>query len=81
MVMADTCMAIVDWFSYRGRMTMEGAQLSRVLIDIVGKNNEHAALLDNAELLFDVSLKQDPLQCLQGLSRHRAVVAASNSTI
>jgi hypothetical protein len=56
-------------------------QVSRVLSDIVGKDNEQAVLLDNTEVLFDVSLKQDPLRCLQGLSRHRTVVAAWNGTI
>ena len=33
-------------------------------------------LLDNTELLFDASLKQDPLPLLQGLSRNKALVAA-----
>ena len=56
-------------------------QVSRVLSDIVGKDNEQAVLLDNTEVLFDVSLKQDPLRCLQGLSRHKTVVAAWNGTI
>jgi hypothetical protein len=56
-------------------------QVSRVLSDIVGKNDEQAILLDNTEVLFDVSLKQDPLRCLQGLSRHRTVVSAWNGTI
>ena len=56
-------------------------QIFRVLSDIVGKDNEQAVLLDNTELLFDVSLKQDPLRCLQGLSRHKTVVAAWNGTI
>jgi hypothetical protein len=53
----------------------------RVLSDILGKDDEQAVLLDNTELLFDVSLKQDPLRCLQGLSRHRTLVAAWNGTI
>jgi non-ribosomal peptide synthetase component F len=56
-------------------------QVSRVLSDIVGKDNEQAVLLDNTEVLFDVSLKQDPLRCLQGLSRQTTVVAAWNGTI
>jgi non-ribosomal peptide synthetase component F len=56
-------------------------QVSRVLSDIVGKDDEQIVLLDNTEVLFDVSLKQDPLRCLQGLSRHKTVVAAWNGTI
>ncbi len=38
-------------------------------------------LLDNIEVLFDVSLKQDPLRLLQGLSRNRTVVAAWSGEI
>ena len=38
-------------------------------------------LLDNTEILFDVSLKQDPLRLLQGLSRNKTVVAAWNGSI
>jgi hypothetical protein len=56
-------------------------QASRVLTDIVGMDDEQVVLLDNMEVLSDVSLKQDPLRCLQGLSRDRTVVAAWNDTI
>ena len=35
----------------------------------------------NIEILFDVSLKQDPLRLLQGLSRNKTVVAAWNGSI
>ena len=38
-------------------------------------------LFDNIEILFDVSLKQDPLRLLQGLSRNKTVVAAWNGSI
>jgi len=38
-------------------------------------------LLDNIEILFDVSLKQDPLRLLQGLSRNKTVVAAWNGSV
>jgi hypothetical protein len=38
-------------------------------------------LLDNLEILFDLHLKQNPLGCLQGLSRNRTIVAAWNGTI
>jgi SpoVK/Ycf46/Vps4 family AAA+-type ATPase len=50
-------------------------QAPRLLADIVGKNGGQVVLLDNIEILFDVSLKQDPLRLLQGLSRNRTVVA------
>ncbi|MEN6474686.1 MAG: BREX-3 system P-loop-containing protein BrxF, partial [Syntrophaceae bacterium] len=38
-------------------------------------------LLDNIEILFDVSLKQDPLRLLQGLSRNTTLVAAWSGEI
>ncbi len=69
-------------------------QLPRLLAEIVGASaadlaaphNEPAqqagvVLLDNIEVLFDISLKQDPLRLLQGLSRNRTVVAAWSGSI
>jgi hypothetical protein len=38
-------------------------------------------LLDNIEILFDVSLRQDPLRILQGFSRNKTVVAAWDGSI
>ena len=55
-------------------------QLPRVLEEVVGKE-EPLVLLDNIEILFDVTLKQDPLRLLQGVSRNRTVVAAWNGTL
>jgi len=56
-------------------------QLPRLLAEIVGASAADVVLLDNLEVLFDVSLKQDPLRLLQGLSRNQTVVAAwSGST-
>ena len=55
-------------------------QLPRVLEDVVGRD-EPLVLLDNIEILFDVTLKQDPLRLLQGVSRNRTVVAAWNGTL
>lgn len=54
-------------------------QIPRLLLDIVGE--VPVVLLDNIEILFDVSLKLDPLRLLQGLSRNRTVVAAWNGSI
>jgi hypothetical protein len=51
-------------------------QLPRLLGEIVGASITDVVLLDNIEILFDVSLKQDPLRLLQGLSRNKTVVAA-----
>ena len=56
-------------------------QLPRLLSEIVGAFSTDVVLLDNVEILFDVSLKQDPLRLLQGLSRNKTVVAAWSGTI
>jgi len=52
----------------------------RLLGEIVAGDG-HVALLDNIEILFDVSLKVDPLRLLQRLSRNRTVVAAWNGSV
>ena len=56
-------------------------QLPRLLSEIVGASAADVVLLDNVEVLFDVSLKQDPLRLLQGLSRNKTVVAAWSGSI
>ncbi len=56
-------------------------QLPRLLAEIVGASATDVVLLDNLEVLFDVSLKQDPLRLLQGLSRNKTVVAAWSGSI
>lgn len=55
-------------------------RLPRVLEEVVGRD-EPLVLLDNIEILFDVTLKQDPLRLLQGVSRNRTVVTAWNGTL
>ena len=56
-------------------------QVSRLLRDIIRTAHDQAVLLDNLEILFDVSLKLDPLRCLQDVARDRTVVAAWNGTV
>ncbi len=56
-------------------------QLPILLADIVAATGAEVTLLDNIEILFDISLKQDPLRLLQGISRNRTVVAAWNGAI
>jgi hypothetical protein len=56
-------------------------QVSRLLQDIIRTSHDQAVLLDNLELLFDVSLKLDPLRCLQDLARDTTIVAALNGTV
>ncbi len=50
-------------------------QLPRLLSELVNTANGDVVLLDNIEVLFDVSLRQDPMRLLQGLSRNKTVVA------
>ncbi len=56
-------------------------RLPSILYEIVGTSNGAVVLLDNIEVLFDVSLKQDPLRLLQVLSRNKTVVVAWNGSI
>ena len=56
-------------------------QLPRLLDDIVREADSDVVLLDNIEILFDVTLRQDPLRLLQRLSRNRTVVAAWNGSM
>ncbi|MDM8522956.1 BREX-3 system P-loop-containing protein BrxF [Desulfococcaceae bacterium HSG8] len=56
-------------------------QLPRLLREIINDAAGEIVLLDNIEILFDVSLKQDPLRLLQGLSRNKTVVAAWNGSV
>ena len=51
-------------------------QLPRLVSEIVNASGRDVRILDNIEILFDVSLRQDPLRLLQGLSRHKTVVVA-----
>ena len=56
-------------------------RLPRLLAEVVASSGADVVLLDSIEVLFDVSLRQDPLRLLQGLSRDRTVVAAWNGEI
>jgi len=56
-------------------------QLPRLLAEIVAPPGDDVVLLDNIEILFDVSLMLDPLRLLQGISRNKTVVAAWNGSI
>ena len=56
-------------------------QLLLLLANIATASAAEVTLLDNIEILFDITLKQDPLRLLQGISRNRTVVAAWNGSI
>lgn len=47
----------------------------RILETIVGKNTKIPILLAHLEILFDTSLKINPLRCLQQLSRRQTLLA------
>jgi hypothetical protein len=53
----------------------------QLLREIVEMDTSEILLLDNIELLFDISLKQDPLRLLQGLSRNKTIVASWNGSL
>jgi len=53
----------------------------KILNEITDKAANELVLLDNIEILFNASLKQDPLRLLQGLSRNKTIVAAWNGAI
>jgi len=55
--------------------------LPSLLAEIIGALAADVILLDNVEVIFDVSLKQDPLRLLQGLSRNKTVVVAWSGSI
>jgi hypothetical protein len=55
-------------------------QVPTLLDEIVQARAGEGVILDNSEILFDVQLKQDPLRCLQRLSRNRTIIAAWNGT-
>jgi hypothetical protein len=56
-------------------------QLSMLLAEIVGTPETGIVLLDNIEILFDISLKIDPLRLLQNLSRNKTLVVAWNGSV
>lgn len=55
--------------------------LPRLLGEIVNEAEGDRILFDNTEMLFNVSLRQDPLRLLQGLSRNKTVVASWNGSV
>ena len=55
-------------------------RLSGLLSDKISEELSDIVLLDNIEILFDVSLMQDPLRLLQGFSRNKTVVASWNGS-
>lgn len=55
--------------------------VQRLLEESITETGSDVVLLDNIEILFDPTLQQDPLRCLQHLARHRTVVATWGGAI
>jgi DNA-binding NtrC family response regulator len=55
-------------------------RLPKLLAEIVASAGGGVVILDNIEILFDPALQQDPLRCLQGVSRNRTIVASWNGS-
>jgi hypothetical protein len=51
-------------------------QLPRLLEEMMAELPGNVTFLDNTEVLFNPTLRQDPLRLLQRLSRNKAVVAS-----
>lgn len=50
-------------------------QLPRILDQVIREAGE-IVILDNIEILFDTSLKQDPLKLLQKISRNKTIISS-----
>ena len=53
----------------------------QMLAETVNSFASEVILLDNIEILFDVSLRQDPLRLLQGISRQKTIVVSWNGSV
>ena len=56
-------------------------QIPKILGEILNAFDSKIVLLDNIEVLFAPSLKQDPLRLLQNLSRNKTIVVAWNGSV
>lgn len=69
------------------RRLLEGTERQRTLSlpgllgKILSTVEGEVVLLDNIEILFDPSLKRDPLRLLQNLSRNRTLIVAWNGEV
>jgi hypothetical protein len=55
-------------------------RVRRLLEDVISGHSDDVIALDNIELLFDPALHQDPLACLQALSRNKTLIVAWGGT-
>lgn len=47
---------------------------SKIVKEIINSKSQDVLLIDNIELLFDVSLKIDPMHLLKGMSRNKTLI-------
>jgi hypothetical protein len=47
---------------------------SKIVKEIINSQSQDVLLIDNIELLFDVSLKIDPMHLLKGMSRNKTLI-------
>ena len=59
----------------------ERARRARRILEELTGNSTPVVVLDNIEVLFDVTLRLEPLGCLQSLARNRTIVAAWNGEV
>jgi ATP-dependent helicase YprA (DUF1998 family) len=55
--------------------------LAELVSQAAEKTDTRIVALDNIEILFDVSLKLDPLACLQQLSKNITLIASWNGSV
>ena len=55
-------------------------RVPQLLVEITELAGGSIVLIDNTAVLFDTALRQDPLRCLQSVSRNCTVVATWNGT-
>ncbi len=73
---AELSTKLIDWTERQ-----RAVKVPRLLDEIVGLSGKDVVLFDNIELLFDASLKLDPLRLLQTISRNKTVIAAWSGSL
>ena len=51
-------------------------KVSKIVKDIIDSQSQDTLLIDNIELLFDVSLKIDPMKLIKGMSRNKTLIVS-----
>lgn len=62
-------------------MRQRSLNAEAVAIDVIDEHLKSGLCLDNTELLFDKTLKTNPLVFLQNISRNRLIVATWNGVV